>query len=79
MILYYHVVTKKPNYQVKREPSPLPLRPLCRSADGGFVDVPYFYFDDGKVKFCTGWVADPSECYGAASGFLRSKHRLLRH
>jgi len=39
-------------------------------ADGGFSRSPYFYFDDGRVEFGTGFVAHPDGRFGSVSGFL---------
>jgi len=39
-------------------------------ADGDFSEAPYVYFGDGKVRFGTGLVNDPSDRFGSASGFL---------
>ncbi len=39
-------------------------------ADGQFGYAPCFLFDDGEVKFDTGWIGDALEYYGSASGFL---------
>lgn len=39
-------------------------------ADGDFSESPYFFFDDGKVKFGTYFVDDPIDTFGSVSGFL---------
>ena len=38
---------------------------------GGFVNAPYFDWNDGKLHFDTYWTDAASERFGSASGFLR--------
>jgi len=38
--------------------------------DGDFSDAPFFYFDDGRVRFGVGWIGDAGGYCSSASSFL---------